>query len=321
MKRFIKKALVFLTVGIALAHLVSMVAFYFIHHLDMNDYGDLNKITQGEINADILFTGSSRTHVHFNTLVVDSVLGNQLMSYNLGQDGEQLTVQLGILKSYLKHNKPPKVIVQGLDIFTTSQKEDVVNKRKYFPYLDEPEIYQALSRIDSSVWLQKYIPLYAIARFNEYVTNQFLEALRNKKVKIKGFTPRYLSWDGKFEEFKKENPEGQTFPIEERAIAHLEEFIRLCKENNIHLILTYTPEFYESHDMVRNREEIIQTFQKVADEYNVPFWDYSEDPITLEKQYFYNAQHLNATGAHIFSEHFAKKLQKHLSSVTLTTQK
>ena len=49
-------------------------------------------------------------------------------------------------------------------------------------------------------------------------------------------------------------------------------------------------------------------FQNIADRNNIPFLDYSNDPICYDTSYFYNAMHLNARGADIFTAKLAHDL-------------
>jgi hypothetical protein len=61
----------------------------------------------------------------------------------------------------------------------------------------------------------------------------------------------------------------------------------------------------------RNRGEIFATFQRLCDEFQVPLWDYSNSPISRQRDNFYNSQHLNARGAALFSTDLAQKLKGH----------
>ena len=49
--------------------------------------------------------------------------------------------------------------------------------------------------------------------------------------------------------------------------------------------------------MEQNRAEIFNKMREICATYNVPLWDYSDSPISEDRNYFYNSQHLNADGA------------------------
>jgi hypothetical protein len=86
------------------------------------------------------------------------------------------------------------------------------------------------------------------------------------------------------------------------------------KKQGIKLIFVYTPEYVEGQDFVQNREKIFEIYQSISKSEEIPFWDYSKDSISFEKQLFYNSEHLNDFGATIFSKKFSKDLLTHLKN-------
>jgi hypothetical protein len=94
----------------------------------------------------------------------------------------------------------------------------------------------------------------------------------------------------------------------------LKEIIALARFNNIKMILVYTPEYYENYALILNRKEIFDEYRKIAKDYHVEFWDYSDTPLTHSTEYFYNSQHLNYKGATEFSKMFAAKLKLYIKS-------
>ena len=47
--------------------------------------------------------------------------------------------------------------------------------------------------------------------------------------------------------------------------------------------------------------DVTELFKKFSKKYDIPFYDYSTDTLCFHKKYFYNALHLNKTGAEIFT--------------------
>ena len=78
-------------------------------------------------------------------------------------------------------------------------------------------------------------------------------------------------------------------------------FLTSCKSGGIEVILVSTPEHIEGQMYVKNRQEIINIFRELAQDYNLLFIDYSDNEICSDTAYFYNASHLNATGADLFT--------------------
>jgi hypothetical protein len=95
------------------------------------------------------------------------------------------------------------------------------------------------------------------------------------------------------------------------------DYIKECREAGIRLILVYPPEYFEGQDFVGNRKEIVSLIKDIADRNGLPYLDYSDHPLTSKKEYFYNSQHLNMTGANIFTAVFCDDLK----SITLASGK
>jgi len=58
----------------------------------------------------------------------------------------------------------------------------------------------------------------------------------------------------------------------------------------------------------RNRGEVFDRFRQISRRFDAPIWDYSDSPICLQREYFYNSQHLNEEGAAVFSAELATRL-------------
>ena len=58
----------------------------------------------------------------------------------------------------------------------------------------------------------------------------------------------------------------------------------------------------------------INVYKKLSKKHAIPFWDYSSDSISFNKDYFYNANHLNKTGADLFTAKFAERFKKEITT-------
>ncbi len=123
------------------------------------------------------------------------------------------------------------------------------------------------------------------------------------------FNPRTKKWGSDFQEFKASNPKGVSFQIEPGGVQDIEELIRVCKENGIPLIFTYSPEYSEMQGLTNNRAEIFGRFHDLANRSNIPFWDYSDWKYASNQDFFQNSQHLNDVGAEVFSKDVANQLK------------
>ena len=83
--------------------------------------------------------------------------GLRLTAFNIGLNGSQTDMQLARLKTYLRHNKKPLLLIHNLDLFSFQTTHGgVYDPGQYVPYLEEPPISAALSRIDPDVWKARF---------------------------------------------------------------------------------------------------------------------------------------------------------------------
>lgn len=73
--------------------------------------------------------------------------------------------------------------------------------------------------------------------------------------------------------------------------------------------MIYAPEYIDGQNFVTNREEAINYFRDISQKHKLTFLDYSQDSLSFNKKYFYNASHLNIGGAQLFTSKPAKDLQ------------
>tara|TARA_B100001758_G_C17932151_1_gene363963 strand:- start:36 stop:584 length:549 start_codon:yes stop_codon:yes gene_type:complete len=126
----------------------------------------------------------------------------------------------------------------------------------------------------------------------------------------KGYRGMDKKWNSDFQNAKDSLQEYQS-KIDAKTIELFKNFIIECNDLGIDLTLVYTPEYVEGQKFVTNRLEIINTFKEYAMKYNLPFLDYSKDPLCLNKHMFYNSTHLNKRGSEVFSKQLASDLKKY----------
>lgn len=319
-QRVISKGTAFIAIFLVLVLSLDALFMWSLRNLKRGDFGVWNKLVGGEINADILFTGSSRTLVHFDCTAVISILHDK-SCFNLGLDASAINFQLPYLRTYLDHNRDPGVIVQGLSVSSLHSTEYIFAPEQYIPYLDNEIMYRHLLSVDDTFWRHKYLPLYSFALYGTSLRKNILASLFGLKFNYErpnGFRAEDQEWTSAFDRFKQANPDGITYTIEQPAIQNLRILIELAKSQNSDVLLVYTPEYYENYELTLNRDEILDIYRAVAAEYDIEFWDYSDTPITHDKRYFYNSQHLNREGAREFSTMFAHDLSEYLEQKSIS---
>lgn len=80
------------------------------------------------------------------------------------------------------------------------------------------------------------------------------------------------------------------------------------------IIFVNAPEYIQGQKFIKNRSQIIAIYTKYSKQYQIPFYDFSNDAICYQKKYFYNSVHMNKTGAELFTAKFIDTL-KHSSII------
>lgn len=288
-----------------------------LRRTETSKFGSFNRLVEGRINADVIINGSSRALVHYDPRVIREVTGRS--AWNLGMNGVHIDVQLAVLRTYLRHNRKPAVVIQNLESFSfeATRRGEIYDPAMFVPYLGEPDLYRGLVAIDPAVWKWRHIPLYGYAVEDMTFTwVRSLLALAGKDPAedyFSGFNPRYMNWTEDFESFRRSVKDGVTNRIEPAGIAAMEELLQLCQENGIRAVLAYAPVYAGMQKLESNRAEVFAKFRAVAAKHGALFWDFSDSPLCESTRYFYNSQHLNAAGAEQFSRIVAQRLKAELN--------
>lgn len=311
MKKFIAEIIVLGLLSLAAFYVCDKAITTGLRQSNMLIYDNLTKIFNGKINADLIINGSSKAYVQLSPKLIDSVLN--VDSYNLGLDGTPFVPQKMQYELYEMFNTPPKQIIQIAGTGTLVKPEgDLYNYIKFAPYLDlevvreTTELYNGFSFIDYNLPLFKYSghPLEAIDGILSLVDIHI-----SPSSLYKGYLEQHMSWDGSFDKFKQTHENGIEFEIDETASKLFEEYIIHCKKNNIDIILVTPPVYYEFIPYDKDRDKHIDYYTQISKKYDIPYLDFSNDEISLEKKYFYNSQHLNYKGAELFSKKLSDEIK------------
>ncbi len=287
-----------------------------LRRMKTSAFGAMNQVMDGKVNAQVVITGSSRALAHYDPRTLEAVTG--LSAFNLGRNGSQTDMQVAFLKAYLAHNRRPEIVIHNLDAFSFVTTHEVFDPVQYVPYLYDANLYDALKKIaPDETRKSRYLPVYGYVV--EDMNYTWIKGFRSfwgwspKEDYFQGFNPRSKKWGDDFKNMKQANPNGVSWEIEPGGVEDVKELIRVCKDNGIQLIFVYSPEYSEMQTLTNNRPEIFKLFHQLADAGQVPLWDYSQWQYASNVDYFQNSQHLNATGAAVFSDDVAHRLKAYLA--------
>ena len=113
-------------VSCILAYIICLLSFLIIKkEIDRYKKHTTSRLTEifcNKTNYDVLFLGSSRTHLIINPAIIDSIC--KVNSYNAGMEGANLYEFDMVLKAYLENHPSPQWLVLTIDLhsFTTLRK-------------------------------------------------------------------------------------------------------------------------------------------------------------------------------------------------------
>lgn len=290
MKKFILRLLLGL---IFIALLDFAIGKTLRHFYFKQDSGFQYRTTQSlnYVKDDLLIFGSSRANHHYDTKVFESELN--ISTYNTGRDGTYFFYQTALLKTMLKRHQPKVIVYDFFGSFEYSQ-SDYDRLSSLLPYYQEhEEIQEALELkgpYEKIKTLSKIYP-YNSLLFNIITGN--LEYNKEKNKDIKGYVPLFNVWDNSLKSLKK----AKKYEFDQNKLKVFQDFIQLCKKNNIELYVVVSPVFYEY-----DSDYSIATCKKICLEKGIPFYDFTKDDKFLKKPEWYaDVLHLNEVGAKTFS--------------------
>lgn len=254
-----------------------------------------------ETEADILIFGSSRANHHYDTKIIEEKTGQS--AYNTGRDGNFTFFQTALLKSVLCRYTPKQIILDFSGTFKFLQ-EDYDRLSSLLPYYNSHEELRDIILLRSP--FEKYKLKSKIYPYNSLLTTitvgnlNFNANRRGNEGAYKGYVPSYGIWENEL--IAKETPD--KYEIDKNKLVIFEEFLELTQQNNIPLIVVYSPVYY-----LYNKNYSVEVCMNICKKYNVSFVDFSKDIDFLEnKQLFNDRQHLNKDGAKLLTQKVLKVL-------------
>ncbi len=275
----------------------------------MGEHPVWNALFEGSINADIVIYGSSRAWVHVNPKIISEKLNAK--TFNLGIDGHNFFLQQLRHKEYLKYNTKPKLILHSLDVFTFEKRKDLYNSDQFLPYffnnkdvVEYIETYNGFKYYDFHIPLLRYHGKYDAIKS---ALNMFVFPDNNLVERVNGYKGQDRNWNSDFNNAKT-TIKKYTAILDSASINMFENYLIECKSNQIEVIFVYTPEYIEGQQFISNRTEIMHLYHYFSQKYGIKFYDFSNNPISFNKDYFYNAMHMNKTGSDLFTNNLVDSL-------------
>jgi hypothetical protein len=268
-----------------------------------------NDIYNRKINADVVIYGASRA-LYINPGIIEDSLNRSC--YNLGING------LGFWHIYLRHrellryNRMPKYIIISIDDFSLVKDVNLFQKDQFLPYmLGNNNFRKYLKDVNSFSFFDYYIPLIRYYGRRNAI-QKAIECSFAKENSIPLRKKGYMAWDLNWNnDFGKAQTELGYIEVknDSTSISLFNDFLNECSLNKIKVIFINTPEYIDGQLFIKNRDEVINIYKNFSNKYDIVFFDYSNDEMCYHREYFFNAQHLNKTGAELFNRKLVRDLK------------
>lgn len=249
--------------------------------------------------ADLLIFGSSTANHNYSPEIFEKRL--DMSSYNVGRDGASIFYHFAILKGVLKRYSPKLIILNfDLDEFVKIQ-ESYDRISSLLPYYRKhPEIR---SIIDFKGPNEKFKLLSKIYPYNTVMFTILAgnsEFNKKKNEDFEGYIPLMREYNEQITSSHFENTELDT-----NKINIYKSFISDCINAKVKLYIICAPHFNKTS----NLSSSLILGQKIANEYNIQFFNYSTDSTIISNpSLFADKSHLNYKGAIEFSNTVIDKI-------------
>ena len=284
MKRFFKLSVLFVFI-LFIASLLLDVIFTTIISQSSERNKVENVLHSFEKKYDVVIMGTSQANNHF---VTDLFEKKGLKSFNYGISGSHLFETSLLLKLMMANKFQIKNLILEADLSICNENRDEGTTARFMPYIHTNSIIKEHYKHESDFKQLYYVPFYRYIKFDAKIGfREVYEVLSKKPTNTlynKGYYPLISD--------KKGSMKNDISTLKVIRNKYYEEIKKLCKQNNINLIVVMTP-------MCKNTKGL-DYFDKVKKQY--PEINNFENTVT-DDRYFASCGHLNNEGAIIYTNH------------------
>lgn len=311
MKNFLMQIILFILPILIVAYFADIFLSHELKKSKNEELGVWNAVFEGRVDSDVLIYGASRAMTAFDPAILSKCLRSPV--YNLGISGHNFWLEYLRHAELLKYNKKPKLIILSVDMSTFIKRSDLYRLEQFLPYmLTDPMIknftssYQGYTSWDYRIPVVRYFgqPKIFLLALKVFFNSSSL----NIADRVQGYLSVDQAWnENNFILSKKKMKSGYRVVFDRATIELFNQFLEECREQHIQVVFVYAPEEIEGQNLEgKYREQVMDLLKQFSKKYQIPFYDYSNNSISFQKKYFYNAQHLNKNGAKLFSSEFCQ---------------
>lgn len=304
MKKFLRQTLFFALGLLLLALAFDVLLTAKVLRSRTSPFATWNDLYQRKIDADVLVMGSSRAFVQFNPAIIDTVLHTN--SYNLGMNGRAADSQILKYKVFRHRGNPkPKLIIYEVS-HGTMQKSNGYEREQFVPYLHDPYLWRLCHEQEGFNFADCVLPSWRYVGQRKLIRNILIpsEGSEYDTPLYKGFRSYDRKWSGR----GLRQQASVSYTKDTAIIRQFRDFLTECRRDSIQVVLVTSPFYIGGTRKMSDSTGMHAMFAQIANDFNIPYLDYTYDALSYDTAYFYNTMHLNRTGANLFSEKVARDI-------------
>ena len=297
MKRFLKTILLLLSILFLLNVVLDIGFTHFLNRSQTSLYKGWNSIIHDSIDADLLVIGSSRAHVQYDPHIMDSLLS--VNSYNLGMGGSHVKRQIVKYEVYRHYQrKTPSFLIVSFD-YWGCWLDYKPNREQFFPYLTNFYMRKLIKKQEEFSIGELYVPMY---RYYNQGIKTLLGSQKKDYYYVKHWYKGYYwgnkpEWDGE----KLAKIKTSRFKLKLDVVDEFDVFLSKLQKDGIKVIFVSSPIYMGLTERTKKLSEFYVFRKYFSEKYDIPVLDYIYDTLCYDTAYFFNATHLNKTGAELFT--------------------
>lgn len=250
--------------------------------------------TLDEQTADLIVLGSSRARNHYNPEILEDSLG--ISCYNAGRSGCFLVYQSAQLDLILDRYTPKAIILEVTPYDMEAGEGDYDRLSGLLPYQNHPSFKKVIRK--KSHW-EPYKCWSKIYPYNSLVLKMVKNLKDRGEFNANGFQPLHSVWNDSINSYGE-----HEMPIDKHKTEEMIHIINKCQEKGIKLTMVTSPMF--AHCQITRTLSLTDS---LCQKHNIKYYSFLNNPAYEESKLYHTPDHLNETGAEIFSKHIAHILK------------
>lgn len=251
--------------------------------------------------ADLVVFGSSRANHHYYPVTFEEKL--KLTYYNAGRDGCDILYHYAVLKSVLKRYTPKVVILDFTDREFINESAGYDRLSALLPYYkNHPEIRSIVNLKSKFERLKMMSSIYPFNSDILTIAVGNTDFNKRRSADLKGYVALNKKWTQPVKAIEKR----QNYKLDSNKIRVYEQFIQECVNAQITLYIVSSP-YYIRH----KQPDLSAALAKdIARKHDITFIDYTQNTAFVTNDLFADEEHLNNSGALLFSQMVADSITR-----------